>query len=545
MSSNKQTISPSQPLNTTSPHNNDVLCGRGAAITAHPGNAQYRKIIEKNKRAYLSARFKREKRAITQSIVDVVRNLNPPGRFLINDPRAGVWKDIGDEKAREKTGQALRENAQETRRKHAMEDAIAAAERLVVQDSIGGQQKIEQSGNQLKQDMGAFAQPTSGVQQKQTFNLQQGGIMQHHIQASTQQQTFEAVPQEKQQYDHQILHDQYQQFLQWQQSNNPHLNYQPMMHPPSQNTLESAQAQSNTWEPIPISAIANESLAQSTSLTDPSTAEDEKAIENILHQLCENNEQDHCSINGKIDLYNEEEKFASSNKLDDDEIILQLIGEDALQQNFSTGENENEVGQFDDLFDEKKENSEAVAEEECGGGLDEEFNPFLQCNFNRVHDSNVTNEPHQLHELTLHQWVVLTRSKFLKPYDEITSDQVLEYIKAELPIALKLTEFLIAAEMKEQNGQGNPIPLESIVAENVLIRARRPNLTLGEMAHQDIIECVRLVSSMGVDFTNIGSTRARLCAMGNVLYELFDSKKSISSEDGRVPVMMEPRNVSI
>ena len=74
-----------------------------------PGQCTISKNHRKEQTCIPIARFKREKRAITQSIVDVVRNLNPPGRFLINDPRAGVWKDIGDEKAREKTGQALRE----------------------------------------------------------------------------------------------------------------------------------------------------------------------------------------------------------------------------------------------------------------------------------------------------------------------------------------------------------------------------------------------------------------------------------------------------
>ena len=127
---------PQQPLQTTAFHNNDVLCGRGGTINAHPGNEQYRKFVERKKRVYLTARFKREKRLIAQSIVDEIRALDPPGRFLLKDARESIWRDVGDEKARDKTSQALRENAgivrkemeeeyQETRRQQVRDDAIA------------------------------------------------------------------------------------------------------------------------------------------------------------------------------------------------------------------------------------------------------------------------------------------------------------------------------------------------------------------------------------------------------------------------------------
>jgi len=127
---------PATPLTTRDPHDNDVLCGRGGTINAWPGNEQYRSFVERKKRVYLTARFKREKRLISQSIIDEVRNLNPPGRFLAKDQVTDIWADIGDDKAREKTSQALRENAigvrkkmeeenEEIRRQQARELAIA------------------------------------------------------------------------------------------------------------------------------------------------------------------------------------------------------------------------------------------------------------------------------------------------------------------------------------------------------------------------------------------------------------------------------------
>lgn len=93
------------------PSENDVLCGRGGSINSHPGNERFRLLVEKRKRVYLTARFKREKRLIASSIVSEIRALKPTGRFLSRDAKTGKWKDIGDEKARDKTSQALRENA--------------------------------------------------------------------------------------------------------------------------------------------------------------------------------------------------------------------------------------------------------------------------------------------------------------------------------------------------------------------------------------------------------------------------------------------------
>jgi hypothetical protein len=116
-------ISTSQPATVTPgemkderidiPCENDVLCGRGGSINSHKGNEQFRDFVEKRKRVYLTARFKREKRLIASSIVTEIRQMDPPGRFLARKGSKdhGWWYDIGDEKARDKTSQALRENA--------------------------------------------------------------------------------------------------------------------------------------------------------------------------------------------------------------------------------------------------------------------------------------------------------------------------------------------------------------------------------------------------------------------------------------------------
>ena len=98
---------------TSSPHHNDVLlCGRGGTTHDHPGNKEYRKMVDDRTCDYLRARFRRGKRLIATEIVGQIRSLNPPGRFLVKEgENSSDWLDIGDAKAREMVSQALRENA--------------------------------------------------------------------------------------------------------------------------------------------------------------------------------------------------------------------------------------------------------------------------------------------------------------------------------------------------------------------------------------------------------------------------------------------------
>ena len=104
-------------------HANDVLCGRGNVLNEYPGNVQYRKIVYSKRKKWkecLSVTDKVPKRgAIATSIVNMIRAMSPPGRFLkkitkesyddddddndVDDTAVSLWFDIGDEKAREKT----------------------------------------------------------------------------------------------------------------------------------------------------------------------------------------------------------------------------------------------------------------------------------------------------------------------------------------------------------------------------------------------------------------------------------------------------------
>lgn len=91
----------------------DVLCGRGGGTNVHPGNKLFRDLINSHRREYLRAK-KNDKPDISRSIVRTIRETG--GRFLKRDEKAGLWFEIGDDGAREKTSQALRQRAPEMRR---------------------------------------------------------------------------------------------------------------------------------------------------------------------------------------------------------------------------------------------------------------------------------------------------------------------------------------------------------------------------------------------------------------------------------------------
>jgi hypothetical protein len=90
---------------------NDVLCGRGGLTNGNPGNIFFRRLVRMKQEVYLLA-SKREKAGVAREIVETIRARN--GRFLKKDSN-GVWVEICERKAREKTSQALREGAPELR----------------------------------------------------------------------------------------------------------------------------------------------------------------------------------------------------------------------------------------------------------------------------------------------------------------------------------------------------------------------------------------------------------------------------------------------
>jgi hypothetical protein len=115
----------------------DVLSGRGGGTNVHPGNRNFRDLINLHRRAYLKAR-KNDKPAISRAIVRAIRDNN--GKFLKKDEKSGLWFEIGDDAAREKTSQALRQRAPEMRK--LLFDTEREEARAAVEEQMRQQQRM-------------------------------------------------------------------------------------------------------------------------------------------------------------------------------------------------------------------------------------------------------------------------------------------------------------------------------------------------------------------------------------------------------------------
>lgn len=87
---------------------NDVLVGRGSHIKKHSGNIQFWCLVEARKKRYMANETtKLERTLIATGVMQNIRSMKPPGRFLKKGPD-GKWFEIEDSKARKKVGRALK-----------------------------------------------------------------------------------------------------------------------------------------------------------------------------------------------------------------------------------------------------------------------------------------------------------------------------------------------------------------------------------------------------------------------------------------------------
>ncbi|KAL9180825.1 hypothetical protein ACHAXT_011278 [Thalassiosira profunda] len=110
------------PPAITAPTLRDVLNGRGQGVQRHPGNVKYRTLVFVNKGLYAKCP-RNDKMKISKGIVGAIRELG--GRFLELDERTGIYRDIGDKKATEKTSQALREGQTKIRKQMYKDEEMA------------------------------------------------------------------------------------------------------------------------------------------------------------------------------------------------------------------------------------------------------------------------------------------------------------------------------------------------------------------------------------------------------------------------------------
>jgi len=90
------------------PHENDVLMGRGGKNNQHSGNEKLREMAREECENY-SMSTKKGKSYISRQLVQQMRELTPAARFLKRNTDTGEWEDVGDDIAREKASQVLRD----------------------------------------------------------------------------------------------------------------------------------------------------------------------------------------------------------------------------------------------------------------------------------------------------------------------------------------------------------------------------------------------------------------------------------------------------
>jgi hypothetical protein len=95
-------------------------------------------MVEDRKVHYIHSK-RLDKPLVALEIIREWRSQDPPGRFLRADDKTGLWTDVGDKKAREKTSQALREKAPTIRKQEEDHNKDSG-------DEVGGEEDDGVSG---------------------------------------------------------------------------------------------------------------------------------------------------------------------------------------------------------------------------------------------------------------------------------------------------------------------------------------------------------------------------------------------------------------
>lgn len=93
------------------PKDEDVICSWARQNHSHPGNEKFRIMINEYASTYLNVTTKYQKSEVIAKIVAEVRSKSPGGGFVKKDFYSNRWYEVGDEKARDKVGHAIRKAA--------------------------------------------------------------------------------------------------------------------------------------------------------------------------------------------------------------------------------------------------------------------------------------------------------------------------------------------------------------------------------------------------------------------------------------------------
>ena len=88
------------------PSNRDVLLGTGKPLMKHPGNQNFRMIVDNLLQVYDTTPSLRDKAEVTWRVVRYIQE-NQGGRFLKRDSDSDWWQVVNNQEARDKTGKAF------------------------------------------------------------------------------------------------------------------------------------------------------------------------------------------------------------------------------------------------------------------------------------------------------------------------------------------------------------------------------------------------------------------------------------------------------
>ena len=457
----------------------DVLFGRGFSIGAHPGNQHLRNVVRSQKPAFDAAR-KKEKKMIARQIVEDIQNLDPPGRFLIEDPSSAAgnnargeimvnaWIIVEEEKAVNKVMHRLRER-----------EKVAAG----VQDPKAPSQRRKK-----EKSLSVYEGPL--IKNSPPIVRGEGAMDRHDNVMLPQQEQFESS-------------DGWTSFLQ---------NMQQAIYCDSRSSgIESARN------------VDNQHHASSQCVVGINDSALIPRQSGILQEMNNLKVRPMLPDIGFSDGYVVNQ---STQRTDD----LQEANDQQVETTDPISDYDNDIG---NAFDHKGEQHQSDFND-----FDKDVDSFFHEYENDIGD--LDNKDPDVNSIALREWI--KRSKIATIFAPA------EYVRLALPVALKLTEFLVETEsdiVRDGCDAGIPMPLTSIAAENVYLTTRPTAAAAleweGEEGGAVVLEAIEFVRIKRItedfstedcsteDCSDTGGVMNKLFCLGVIMYEIFSGGDEVQT----------------
>lgn len=471
------------------PHKHDVLFGRGACTMSHPGNKQLRTMVQRHRRSFVAATMRHHKRQIAAAIIREIQKLEPPGRFLREDPRGLAGGGSGTDETSSVDVDGVHSSVLNKAWICADPDMALTKVMHLLREKETGRLEIQAQQEQLEGREGTSRHPLEtrifGVDSLTTQLPQSMLEVPSVIDSNITNSTVMALG---------IFSD---------PNTQTGLLNKAEVSEPCKHTRE------NSTHKVGLSGGLPENGEITGSCHQGGSGDLDEEIESFLHDFSTPKLPQPLAVFPNSNTHptdlNQVETF--------DQILYGTCRHSSEDSNHKVGFGRRLPGEL---------TSSRHPDPKRSGDPDEKVELFLR-DFSSRHD----NDEFQLKDIPMQEWISKSNQDMAqgKPSTSWKSlkDEP-DYIGTALSIALKLTECLIDAEKDERKGDGNPIPLASIIAGHVIIGTGDEGSTEGfaRTAGRGGIERVWVMScDCTGDRRGTGRVVSRLFALGAVLYELF------------------------